>query len=147
MMKKPYPSSKRHVLIKLEMARSGQGWRRLKIRLTLLPAKIRSRDSSRLTFGVTESRTPIISTNRSLMSIPIWPQRARSQDRGRDQMSLLLPLFAHWWPSPPPFPSLPSTRFILVLSLLPLLLLFFLSISSLFFSSFFTHVLDRKSVV
>ena len=56
-------------------------------------------------------------------------------------MSLLLPLFAHWWPSPAPFPSLPSTRFILMLSLFPLLLLLFLFISSLFFSSFFTHVL------
>ena len=55
-------------------------------------------------------------------------------------MSLLLLLFVHWWPSPPPFLSLPSTRSILVLSLLPLLLLFFLFISSLFFSSFFTHV-------
>ena len=69
-MKEPYPSQKHHVLIKLEMARSGQGWRRRKICLTFLSAKIRNRDSSRQTFGVTESRTPIISTNRSLMSIP-----------------------------------------------------------------------------
>uniref|UniRef100_A0A7N2L3M8 Uncharacterized protein n=1 Tax=Quercus lobata TaxID=97700 RepID=A0A7N2L3M8_QUELO len=37
--------------------------------------------------------------------------------------------------------SLPSTSSALVLSLLPLLLLFFLFIPSLFFSSFFTHVL------
>ena len=69
MMKEPYPSSKHHVLIKLEMARSGQGWRRLKIVFTLLSAKIRSRGSSRQTFGVTELGSPIISTSRSLMSI------------------------------------------------------------------------------
>uniref|UniRef100_A0A7N2QX32 Uncharacterized protein n=1 Tax=Quercus lobata TaxID=97700 RepID=A0A7N2QX32_QUELO len=66
----PNPSHKRHVPIKLEMARSGQGWRKLKINLILLSVKIRSRDSSRQTFGVTESRTSIISTNRSPMSIP-----------------------------------------------------------------------------
>ena len=68
-MKKPFPSQKHHVLIKLEMAQSGQGWRRLKICLTFLSAKIRSRDSSHLTFGVIEPRTPIISTTCSLMSI------------------------------------------------------------------------------
>uniref|UniRef100_A0A7N2LRP7 Non-haem dioxygenase N-terminal domain-containing protein n=1 Tax=Quercus lobata TaxID=97700 RepID=A0A7N2LRP7_QUELO len=66
----PNPSHKRHVPIKLIMARSGQGWRRLKINLTLLSVKIRSRGLSRPTFGVTESRTPTISTNRSPMSIP-----------------------------------------------------------------------------
>ena len=69
-MKKPFPSQKHHVLTKLEMARSGQGWRRLKTCLAFLSAKIRSRGSSRQTFGVTESRTPIIITNRSLTSIP-----------------------------------------------------------------------------
>ena len=68
-MKEPYPSQKYHVRMKLKMARSGQGWQRLKILLTLLSAKIRSRGSSRQTFGATELGSPIISTNRSLMSI------------------------------------------------------------------------------
>ena len=68
-MKEPYPSQKYHVLMKLRMARSGQGWQRLKILLTFLSAKIRSRSSSRQTFGVTELGSPIISTSRSLMSI------------------------------------------------------------------------------
>ena len=35
-MNKPFLSQKHHVLIKLEMARSGQGWRRLKICLPFL---------------------------------------------------------------------------------------------------------------
>ena len=39
-------------------------------------------------------------------------------------MPLLLPLFVHWCPPPPSSLSLPSTRSILVLSFLPLLLLF-----------------------
>ena len=68
-MKEPYPSQKFHVLVKLKMARLGQGWQRLKILLTLLSAKIRSRGSSRQTFGATELGSPIISTNRSLTSI------------------------------------------------------------------------------
>ena len=68
-MKKPFHSQKHHVLIKLEMARSGQEWLRLKICLPFLLAKIRSRDSSHLNFGVTESKTSIITTTRSLMSI------------------------------------------------------------------------------
>ena len=68
-MKEPYPSQKHHVLMKLKMARLGQGWRRLKILLTFLSAKIRSRGSSRQTFGVTELESPIISTSRSLISI------------------------------------------------------------------------------
>ena len=68
-MKEPYPSQKYHVLMKLKMARSGQGWQRLKILLTLLSAKIRSRGSSRQTFGAIELGSPIISTSRSLMSI------------------------------------------------------------------------------
>ena len=68
-MKRPYPSQKCHVLQKLKMARSGQGWQRLKILLILLSAKIRSRGSSRQTFGATELGSPIISTSRSLMSI------------------------------------------------------------------------------
>ena len=68
-MKGPYPSQKCHVLLKLKMARSGQGWQRLKILLILLSAKIRSRGSLRQTFGATELGSPIISTSRSLMSI------------------------------------------------------------------------------
>ena len=68
-MKEPYPSQKYHVLMKLRMARSGQGWQRLKILLTFLSAKIQSRSSSRQTFGVTELGSPIISTSRSFMSI------------------------------------------------------------------------------
>ena len=68
-MKGPYPSQKCHVLQKLKMARSGQGWQRLKILLILPSAKIRSRGSSRQTFGSTELGSPIISTSRSLMSI------------------------------------------------------------------------------
>ena len=68
-MKEPYPSQKLHILTKLKMARPGQGWRRLKILFTLLLAKIRSRGSSRQTFGMTELGSPIISTSRSLMSI------------------------------------------------------------------------------
>ena len=68
-MKEPYPSQKHHILMKLKMARSGQGWRRFKILLTFLSAKIRSRGSSRQTFGATELGSPIISTSRSLMSI------------------------------------------------------------------------------
>ena len=68
-MKRPYPSQKCYVLAKLKMARSGQGWERLKILLILLSVKIRSRGSSRQTFGAIELRSPIISTSRSLMSI------------------------------------------------------------------------------
>ena len=68
-MREPYPSQKHHIFTKLKMARSGQGWRKLKILLTLLSAKIRSRGSSRQTFGATELGSPIISTSRSLMSI------------------------------------------------------------------------------
>ena len=69
-MQKPHPSQKRHVPIKLIMASSGQGWRRLKVSLMILSVKIRSRDSSRQIFGVTESRTPKIVTIRLLTSIP-----------------------------------------------------------------------------
>ena len=68
-MKGPYPSQKCHVLQKLKMARSGQGWQRLKILLILPSAQIRSRGSSHQTFGATELGSPIISTSRSLMSI------------------------------------------------------------------------------
>ena len=68
-MREPYPSQKHHILTKFKMARSGQGWRRLKIPLILLSAKIRSRGSSRQTFGVIELGSPIISTSRSLTSI------------------------------------------------------------------------------
>ena len=38
-MKKPYPSQKCYVLVKLKMTRSGQGWQRLKIPLILPSAK------------------------------------------------------------------------------------------------------------
>ena len=68
-MKEPYPSQKYHVLVKLKMARSGQGWQRLKIPFLLLSAKIRSRGSPHQTFGATELGSPIISTSSSLMSI------------------------------------------------------------------------------
>ena len=68
-MKRPYPSQKCYVLAKLKMARSGQGWERLKISLILLSVKIRSRGSLRQTFGAAELGSPIISTSRSLMSI------------------------------------------------------------------------------
>ena len=68
-MQEPYPSQKYHVLVKLKLARSGQGWQRLKILLSLFSAKIRSRDSSRQFFGAAELGSPIINTNRSLMSI------------------------------------------------------------------------------
>ena len=68
-MKESYPSQKYHVLVKLKMARSGQGWQRLRILLTLLSAKIRSRGSSRQSFGAVELGSPIIITSRSLMSI------------------------------------------------------------------------------
>ena len=68
-MKEPFPSQKFHILMKLKRARSGQGWQRLKILLTLFSAKIRSRDSSRQAFGATELGSPIISTSRSLISI------------------------------------------------------------------------------
>ena len=69
-MNKPFLSQKRHVLTKLVMARLGQGWRRLKICLPILLAKIRSRDSSHPTSGVTESKTSLVISIRSLMSIP-----------------------------------------------------------------------------
>ena len=68
-MKEPYPSQEYHVLVKLKMARSGQGWQRLKIPLLLLSAKIRSRGSSRQTFNAIELGSPIISSSHSLMSI------------------------------------------------------------------------------
>ena len=68
-MKEPYLSQKHHIVMKLKMAWSGQGWWRLKILLTFLSAKIRSRGSSCRTFGATELGSPIISTSRSLMSI------------------------------------------------------------------------------
>ena len=38
-MKRPHPSQNRYVLPKLKMARSGQGWQRLKIPLTPLHPK------------------------------------------------------------------------------------------------------------
>uniref|UniRef100_A0A7N2MKI3 Rhamnogalacturonate lyase n=1 Tax=Quercus lobata TaxID=97700 RepID=A0A7N2MKI3_QUELO len=68
-MKRPYPSQKCYILAKLRMARSGQGWERLKILLILLSVKIRSRGSSLQNFGTAELGSPIISTSRSLMSI------------------------------------------------------------------------------
>ena len=68
-MKDPYPSQKYHVRMELEMARSGQGWRRLKILLIPLSAKIRNKGSSRHLFGVTELGSSTISTICSLMSI------------------------------------------------------------------------------
>ena len=105
-MKEQFPSQKFHVLMKLKMARSGQGWQKLKIPLTLLSAKIRSRDSSCQTFGVTESRTPIISTNRSLMSIsnmaPVCQESELTQGLSAPASSSLRSLV-------PPFASLSSS--------------------------------------
>ena len=113
-MQEQKPSHKRHVPIKLIMARSGQGWRRLKISLALLSVKIRSRDPSRHTFGVVKSRTSIIGTNRSLMSIhSMAPACEESGPRQKLSVSASFSLCSF----------------------------FFLFISSLFFSSFFTHVL------
>ena len=68
-MKRSHPSQKRSVPPKLKMARSGQGWQRLKTPPILPLAKIRSRDSSRQTFSATELGSPIISTSRSLISM------------------------------------------------------------------------------
>ena len=68
-MKRLYPSQKCHVLSRLKMARSGQGWQRLKIPLIPPSVKIRSRGSLRQVFGATELGSPIISTSRSIMSI------------------------------------------------------------------------------
>ena len=105
-MKEPYPSQKYHVLVKLKMARSGQGWQRLKILLTLLSAKIRSRGSSRQTFGATELGSPIISTNRSLTSIanmaPACQESGLTQGQSIPSSSSLPSLV-------PPFASLSSS--------------------------------------
>ena len=105
-MKEPYPSQKYHVLMKLKMARSGQGWQRLKILLTLLSAKIRSRGSSRQTFGATELGSPIISTSRSLMSIanmaPACQESGLTQGLSAPASSSLRSLV-------PPFASLSSS--------------------------------------
>ena len=68
-MKKFSTFQKYLVLAKLEMARSGQRWPRLKICLAYLSAKIRSRKSSRHTSDGAEPRTHSIITTRSLMSI------------------------------------------------------------------------------
>ena len=105
-MKESYPSQKYHVLMKLKMARSGQGWRRLKILLTFLSAKIRSRSSSRQTFGATELGSPIISTSRSLMSIanmtPACQESGLTQGLSAPTSSSLRSLV-------PPFTSLSSS--------------------------------------
>ena len=99
-MKEPYPSQKYHVLMKLKMARSGQGWQRLKILLTLLSAKIRSRGSSRQTFSATELGSPIISTSRSLMSIanmaPACQESGLMQGQSVPASSSLPPLMPHF---------------------------------------------------
>ena len=69
-MNESFLSQKHHALIKLEMARSGQGWRRLKICLPILLANIRSRGPSHPTSDVTESKNSLVISIRSLMSIP-----------------------------------------------------------------------------
>ena len=105
-MKEPYPSQKYHVLMKLKMARLGQGWQRLKILLTLILAKIRSRGSSRQTFGATKLGSPIISTSRSLMSIanmaPACQESGLMQGQSIPASSSLPSLM-------PPFASLSSS--------------------------------------
>ena len=108
-MKEPYPSQKYHVRMKLEMARLGQEWRRLKILLILLSAKIRSKGSSRHLFGVTELGSPTISTICSLTSIsnmaPVCQESGLMQGRSipvSSSLPLLMPSFAS------PSPSLPS---------------------------------------
>ena len=111
-MKEPNPSQKYHVLMKLKMTRSGQGWQRLKILLILLSAKIRSRGSSRQTFGTTELGSPIISTSCSLMSIsnlePACQESGLTQGQSipaSSSLPSLVPLFASpssSFPSPDP---------------------------------------------
>ena len=112
-MKEPYPSQKHHILMKLKMARSGQGWRRLKILLTFLSAKIRSRGLSRQTFGATELGSPIISTSRSLTSIANMAPACQESGLTQGQSipasfslpSLVPPFFflSSSFPSPNPF--------------------------------------------
>ena len=122
-MKRPYPSQKCYILAKLKMAQSGQGWERLKILLILLSVKIRSRGSSSQTFGAAELGSPIISTSRSLMSIA--NMALACQELGLMQGQSILA--SSFLPSPVPllplFLLLSTTRSILVLFLLPLLLL------------------------
>ena len=105
-MKEPYTSQKYHVLMKLKMAQSGQGWRRLKILLTFLSAKIRSRGSLCQTFGATELGSPIISTSRSLTSIanmaPACQESGLTQGQSIPASSSLPSLV-------PPFASLSSS--------------------------------------
>ena len=108
-MKDPYPSQKYHVRMELEMARSGQGWRRLKILLIPLSAKIRNKGSSRHLFSVTELGAPTISTICSLTSIsnmaPVCWESGLMQGRSipvSSSLPLLMPSFTS------PSPSLPS---------------------------------------
>ena len=105
-MKEPYPSQKHHVLTKLKIAWSGQGWWRLKILFTLLSAKIRSRGSLRQTFGATELGSPIISTSRSLISIA--NMALACQGSGLTQ-GLSAPASSSLRSLVPPFASLPSS--------------------------------------
>ena len=105
-MKESYPSQKHPILMKLKMARSGQGWWRLKILLTFLSAKIRNRGLLRQTFGSTELGSPIISTSRSLMSIvnmaPACQESGLTQGLSAPASSSLRSLV-------PPFASLSSS--------------------------------------
>ena len=148
-MKEPHSSSKHHILIKLEMARSGQGWRRLKICPAPLSAKIRSRGSSYRILGVTESRTPKIITIRLLTSVPNMAPACQESGLRRGLSASASLSFAPWCPPPSSSYCLPSTSSALVLFLFYLL---FLSLSlhlshsssppSLLMSSiFFTHLL------
>ena len=143
-MKEPYPSQKHHILTKLKMARSRQGWRRLKILLILLLAKIRSRGSSRQTFGVTELGSPIISTSRSLTSIAGTNVLGVRTDAGTQYPCF----FLYWCLSFYFFLLLSTARSILALFLPPLLLLllFFhlLPLLLLFLSLHLLHLLLRK---
>ena len=108
-MKGPYPSQKCHVLLKLKMARSGQGWQRLKIFLIFPSAKIRSRGSSRQTLGATELGSPIISTSRSFMSIanmaPACQESGLTQGQNNPTSSSLPSLAPHFASPSSSFPS------------------------------------------
>ena len=160
MMKEPHSSSKHHILIKLEMARSGQGWRRLKICPASLSAKIRSRGSSCRILGVTESRTPKIATIRLLMSVPNMAPACQESGLRRGLSASASLSFAPWCPPPLPllivFPapvplwccffSIFCSSLCLFISLPPLLLHLYSCppsssfISSIFFIDFFLTI-------
>ena len=108
-MKRPCLSQKCYVFVKLKMARSGQGWQRLKILLILLSTKIRSRGSSRPTFGATELGSPIISTSCSLTSIanmvPACQESGLTQGQSIPASSSFPSLVPHFASPSSSFPS------------------------------------------